>query len=111
MKFIKFMPVIICFILLTAHFSRAGILFLAILSLSLPFLLFVKKVWVVRLIQLMLVLGALEWLRVMYVYIELRMQIGEPYLKLVIILSVISLITALSALIFQTKDIKEIYKL
>lgn len=111
MKYLKLIPIILCFILLAAHFSRAGMMMLAIISLILPFLLFIKKSVIARILQLSLILGALEWVRIMIVYAQERIYLGEPYIRLVLILSTVALFTAASSLIFQSKSIKEVYKL
>ncbi|MCF6367087.1 MAG: hypothetical protein L3J35_12930 [Bacteroidales bacterium] len=111
MKVLSFIPVILSFIILAAHFSRAGHSILALLSLILPFLLFIKKSWVARLIQIALIIGAAEWVRVIFEYVEIRKYYGADWTRLAIILSSVAVFTLLSALIFQNKSMKRIYKL
>lgn len=111
MKIIRFIPVILSFLLLAAHFSRANLSVLIIPTLLLPFLLFMKKAWVARVIQIALVIGAAEWIRAIFEYVNIRQQLGEDWTKLAVILSGVALFTLLSALIFQSKSMKEIYKI
>jgi hypothetical protein len=111
MKILKLLPVILSFIILAAHFSRAGILALAILSLLLPFLLLIKKPYSARIIQIALILGALEWIRTLIVYVLQRIEENQSYFRLILILLFVALFTGLSALIFRIKSIKEIYKI
>ncbi len=111
MNFVRLLPVIFSFGLLAAHFSRMGLFPLTILSLALPMLLFIKKKWVARGIQILLVLGAVEWIRAMLGYIEFRKSIGDDWTRLAIILIAVALLTALSGLVFRGKTLKNIYHL
>ena len=111
MNLVRLLPVIISFGLLAAHFSRAGLLPLVILSLALPLTLFIRKFWVARSIQLFLLLGALEWIRTMFGYIEIRKSMGEDWVRLAIIITFVALITACSGLVFTGKSLKKRYKL
>ena len=106
---IRLLPLILSFVLLAAHFSRLNLLPLVILSLLLPLLLFIKKIWVVRTIQVLLILGALEWVRSMIYYVGVRKSIGDDWTRLAIILSVVALYTALSGLVLQSKYLKKVY--
>lgn len=109
MKILRFVPVVFSLLLLAAHFSRIYITALSIASLLLPFLLFIKKKYIAKTIQLVLIAGAAEWIRAMFHYINLRKETGDDWIRLAIILSIVSLFTLLSALIFQTKAMKNIY--
>jgi len=111
MKFYKLIPVILSFLILAAHFSRLNITFLVISALIIPLLLFIKKAWAARTIQLTLIAGAGEWIRIMFVYIDIRKETEQDWTRLAVILSVVSLFTLLSVLIFQSKSVKKNYKL
>lgn len=111
MNFLRLIPVILSFGLLAAHFSRAGVLPLMILSIVIPFLLFIKKAWVARGIQILLLLGALEWIRSMFGYIEIRKAIGDDWGRLAIILVTVAVLTACSGLVFRGKSLKKSYQL
>lgn len=111
MNLLRLLPVIFSFGLLAAHFSRASLFPLVILSLVLPLLLFIRRPWAVRVIQILLLAGAAEWIRSMFVYIELRKSIGDDWGRLAIILVSVALLTACSGLIFRKKSLKQSYKL
>lgn len=98
MKVIRLIPLLLSCLLLGAHFLRAGLTPMVILSLNLPFLLFIKQQWATRLLQLCMILGAVEWLRTLFFMVTERQNMGEPWLRLVLILGGVSLFTALSAL-------------
>jgi len=111
MNLLRLLPVIWSFGLLAAHFSRADLFPLVILSLLIPFLLLIRKAWVARIIQVLLILGAFEWIRAMFGYIEIRKSIGEDWGRLAIILVAVALLTACSGLVFQGKSLRNRYKL
>ncbi|MCK4879963.1 MAG: hypothetical protein KAS82_04855 [Bacteroidales bacterium] len=111
MNLVRLIPVILSFGLLAAHFSRADLLPLVVVSLLVPFLLLVRKAWAARSIQLLLLLGALEWIRSMFGYIEIRKAVGEDWGKLAIILVTVAILTACSGLVFRGKSLKLRYKM
>ena len=111
MNVLRLFPVIFSFLILSAHFSRAGSPLLTIIFLLLPILLFIKKAWVVRLIQIFLVIGSIEWIRILFVYVNERQAIEEPYIRLVIILGIVAFLTGLSTLVFGNQALRERYKL
>lgn len=110
MNFLKLIPVILSFLILGAHFFRAGLFPLAAISLILPLLLFIRQNWIARLSQVFLVIGALEWIRTLLSLVEMRQAMGMPWIRLAVIIGIVSLITGLSALVFQSKGLKERYK-
>ena len=111
MNIIRLLPVIFSFLILSAHFSRGDIFVLSIICFLIPFLLFIRQGWVVRTIQILLIIGSIEWVRTLFIYINERQAIGEPYIRLVIIIGIIVLFTGLSALVFRNQSLKKLYKL
>lgn len=108
---LRLLPVILAFGLLAAHFSRANMPPAVIVSLITPFLLLIRKPWIARSIQVLLLIGAAEWIRSMLGYIQVRKDIGEDWGRLAIILVVVALLTASSALVFRGKSLKKRYHL
>ncbi|KPK09522.1 MAG: hypothetical protein AMS20_00350 [Gemmatimonas sp. SG8_28] len=98
--------VILSCVLLAAHFSRHEIPVLVALSLLAPFLLFAKRPWVPRLLQLLLVLGALEWVRTAAVLAARRIDAGEPWLRMVLILAAVALLTSGAAALLQPTRVR-----
>ena len=111
MNLVRLLPVLLSFGLLSAHFSRANMFPLVIVSLVIPLLLLVKKAWVARSIQVLLLLGAAEWTRAMFGYMEVRNSIGEDWGRLAIILVTVAVLTACAGLVFRGKSLKLRYKL
>lgn len=97
MRYLRLLPVIISALLLAAHFLRAGLLGLAFVSLAFPLLLLFRLRWVTRIVQLILVLGALEWLRTSLSLIDERRSSGQEWAAAAIILLFVAVFTAISA--------------
>jgi hypothetical protein len=55
------------------------------------------------------VLGTLEWLRTMYELAHMRALQGQPYGRMLVILGVVAAVTFCSALLFQSKVLKNMY--
>ena len=109
MKYLKLSPVFISFLILAAHFYRSALFPLVLICLLIPLLLLVKNKWSVISIQLLLILGSLEWVRTIYIIVLERMAEGKPWTRLVVILAFVALFTASSALVFKFKSLKKIY--
>jgi hypothetical protein len=102
-------PVVLSLLVLGAHFLRAGNPVLMALALVLMSLLVVPRTWAARVVQIALVLGAVEWTRTLIRIATQRAQEGEPYLRLAIILGGVALVTALSSLVFRTARLRSRY--
>lgn len=111
MNVLRVIPVLLSFLLLGAHFYRAGQAPLTVACLAVLFLLLLRRPWVPRLFQLLLVLGAIEWLRTLYLLAAMRIAWGEPWTRLALILGGVALLTALSGLVFQSSHLRARYRL
>ena len=97
-------------VLLGAHFSRMNFpLILSIIALLAPFLFFYKKKISITILQAILFIGTLEWIRAAFYYIQQRVDLGTPWLRLAVILGIIIIFTGYSAWILNSKDIKNRY--
>ena len=101
MTFVRLPPVILSSLLLGAHFFRAGLTFLAVLIVLFPVLLLVKRACVARLAQLVLVLGGIEWVRTLIIFVAARREMGQPWTRLAVILGTVALFTIGSGLLFS----------
>lgn len=105
----SFVPIVLSLIVLAAHFLRAGCLPIALAVLALLALLAVRRLWVPRLLQVVLTLGALEWIRTLVTLAIQRSDRGEPYLRMALILGSVAAVTLASALLFETKKLRRYY--
>ncbi len=97
------LPVALSCLLLGAHFLRDGHTWLTAVLVSLPLLLFLRERWVPKLFQFLLLLGCLEWLRTLVVLATARSELGLPWGRLALILGVVAVFTAASALVFRSQ--------
>jgi len=98
-------------LLLAAHFSRANNNTLAIITLLIPLLLFIKKSWVIDLLQGVGALAAVVWTYTGYQYVQIRMTAGEDWIRLVLIIGAIVLYSAWSSYFLRSERVKEIYRI
>jgi hypothetical protein len=110
MNLIRLLPVLISLLLMAAHFYRAGIMILVICIPASALLLLVRAQWAVRVVQGILVLGGIEWIRTLVTLVMQRQDMGMPWIRLAVILGVVALVTASSALVFRLKSLRERYK-
>jgi hypothetical protein len=110
-KILLYVPIVLSVVVLGAHLLRlsnslpvAGAIVLVLLG-----LLFVRQPWAARFVQTVLVLGTVEWLRTMLALAQVRAALGEPYLRLVLILGVVAAVTLCAALLFQTRALRDHY--
>jgi len=111
MTFLNLIPVISSFLLLAAHFFRAGLFPLVGLALLLPLLLLIRNPMAARVVQAALLLAAGEWLRTMATFALARAALGLPWLRLAVILGAVALLTAAAALLFKTSILRRRYQM
>lgn len=100
-------PIVLSFVILAAHFSRHDAPVLTWLCLALPLLVFVRRRWAPRVLQLALVGGALEWIRTAVSLTTQRMDADEPWVRMAVILGLVTLVTAGSALLLQNRRLRQ----
>ena len=101
----------LAFVLLAAHFHRAGQTLLSAAALTPLVLLAWPRPWAARIAQAGLVLAAIEWLRTAAALISLRLSLGQPYLRLALILGAVALLTAAGLLVFRNQRVRRYFRL
>lgn len=110
-KFLLHVPVVLSLLVLGAHFMRYGNTIGQVISLALIGVMFLRKVWVARLMQVGLLVGAVEWALTVYRLAQMRAAMGESATRMVVILGVVIVVTAGSALLFETRTMRRVYGL
>jgi hypothetical protein len=95
----RFVPAVIASLLLAAHFLRSGNQLLVLTSLGVSFLPLIPRPWARLAHRLLLLAGACEWIRTSYQLAGVRIQLGEPWTRMVMILGAVALFTAASAML------------
>ncbi len=103
-------PVVVSSLLIGAHFFRHGQFFFMAIGLFPLVALLVRHPLSARLIQGILTLAAVSWLRTAYHLAAIRAAMGMPYTRLLIILCAVAGFTFASIFVFQSKTLREFYK-
>ena len=96
-------------LLLGAHFFRGGSLALVALCLLAPLLFLLKSRWSVYLLQLSAYGAAAGWVNVAIGIVELRRQLGQPWLSAVAILGAVALFTFVTGLLLNSRAFRQHY--
>ena len=110
-NFVKILPIILCSLIMAAHLGRANMFVLQIVTFLIPLILIWKNKISARVMQLFLITYGLEWIRTILYYARIRIEKGEGWSRLVIILGIVVLFNFATALVFRTKSMKERYGL
>jgi len=97
-------------LLLAAHFYRSGLIVPTGLCLGAIALLFVQSGWARRVLQLVLVLGVLEWGRTAFRIAEVRALHDAPWLRMALILGTVAALTAAAAALLQTPALERYFQ-
>lgn len=103
-------PVVLSFVVLAAHFLRTGSYVIVGICLAMPLLLLVRRWWVVRVIQISLLLAAVEWLFTTMQIVQERQAEGRPWLRAGIIFGTVVFWTLASGLVFAHPRIRRRYQ-
>lgn len=109
--FVQLLPAIVSLLVLGAHFLRSGSIILFFLTVALTFGLFIREPFMARVTQVALILATIEWGRYAIVFVSARMEAGQPWQRLAIIIGVVGLVSFASIFVFRTQAIKSMYHL
>ena len=101
----------LAFVLLGAHFWRAGVTIGVLLCVLAMALLALPRAWAARAVQLALWLGALEWLWTAFGLVQARRALGLPWLRLGLVLGAVALATAAASFVFGQRRLRARYAL
>jgi len=88
---------------MAAHLSRAGMPILAAISLLIPILAFWKSKITYIAIQAALVLFGLEWIRTLLYFVQIRIENGEDWLRLALILGLVAILNFAAVLVYRQR--------
>lgn len=106
---IKIIILILTYLLLGAHFFRDGETFLSIVCIFIPLLLLIKKKWCLLFVKLFTYGGVIVWIFTLITLINERVNTGEPWLRMAVILLAVIVMTISTSLFLNSKVFKEKY--
>ena len=109
MRVLLHIPVALSALLIAAHFLRTGELFLVALCIGLPLLLLFRQRSLVRIVQGGLVLSSMVWLHTLHGLVSMRVALGQPSFRLMLILGGVALFTLASAFVFESQTLRRVY--
>jgi hypothetical protein len=103
MRILRIVLIVLAFVVLAAHMSRAGSDVFAGLVLLAPLLLFVRRPWAGWTLRLALLLGGFEWIRTVVRLVGERRAAGDDWTRLAVILVAVALLTFLASWAVQVR--------
>ncbi len=103
-------PAYICGVLLAAHFLRIGSLLLTFVCLVLPFTMLSRQLWSLYATRGLMGLGVLIWLETMVSRMLGRLEYGQPYLRLALILTAVAAFNGLALALLLPRSVRERFK-
>ena len=109
MTIIIYITSILSFILIGSHFLRDYNFGLALVSVLVPFLFFIRKRWILYIASGLLFLSAGLWINTALNFSYVRIELEQPYFRMLIILGAVSLFTAMSGFLILSKRFRRKY--
>lgn len=103
----RLIPIGVSIFLQAAHWSRRGMDLLAITILLVLVFFFFKKRWMLNVTGILLLAGSLEWCHTAIKLAQLRVRLGLPFLRLVLILAAVALFTGWTAYLSRSRKLRE----
>lgn len=105
MKIVRIIPFALSSLVLGAHFLRSGNFVLVAVCLAMPFIMLLRSPGAVWIARGFLVVAAFVWIRTTVELYDMRLELGEPWLRMVIILGGVTIFTLASALPLSVKRV------
>jgi hypothetical protein len=102
-------PTMLSCLVLAAHFFRGGHVYLMLGVCAAPLLLVLRRVWSMRIVQAILVIGALEWVRTLLQIRAIRIDEGRDWQRMAWILGGVAVFTFVSALLLSVPAIRRAF--
>jgi hypothetical protein len=103
---LRLLPAILSLVVLGAHFLRLGNLVLVALLIACIGLLWVRRPWAAYSVQTILAMGIVVWILTGYGIALIRIQNGEPWIRMAVILGAVAIMALYAILGFRHPRIK-----
>lgn len=109
MRWFHIIMVCLSYLILAAHFLRPGNIFMAMVSLGIPFLILIHRRLILRIIQGGLVFASLIWILSLSAYIQAYYAMGKDMTRMSLILTTVILFNILTIIVTNARSVKEKY--
>jgi hypothetical protein len=106
---VRLIPLILSSLVLGAHFLRDGLVVLVVISLLAPFLLLVRRRWVLHFLQGCALVAALVWAQTAYALVQTRVEEGEPWTRMLLILGGVTVFTLWAGYLLRSESVRKRY--
>jgi hypothetical protein len=103
---LRLLPAILSLVVLGAHFLRLGNLVVVALLIACIGLLWVRRPWAAYSVQTILAMGIVVWILTGYGIALIRIQNGEPWIRMAVILGAVAIMALYAILGFRHQRIK-----
>jgi len=107
--FLLLIPTLLSCLVLAAHYFRGDNIYLMLAVCATPMLLLLRRTWATRLLQVLLVVGALEWVRTTLQIKAIRIEEGREWHRMAVILCSVAAFTCVSALVYFLPSLRRHY--
>jgi hypothetical protein len=108
---LRLLPAVLCALVAGAHSMRSGWGALAVAGFALyPLIFLLRRPWVAVLTRLLLVAGALEWLRTAQDHARVRATLGQPASRLWLILVGVAVFHLVAAALLSGVRVREWFR-
>lgn len=109
MLFVRLLLPIFANVLFAAHIMRFYGLLFAVLVLLLNFTFLIRQEWVLKMWQILLAMAVIVWIYVSFGFIQYRMIMDAPWVRLTAIMSAIVLYNIIAIIWMNSKKLKSQY--
>jgi hypothetical protein len=99
--FLRLLPAVLSLVILGAHFLRLGNLVVVALLIACIGLLRARRPWAAYSVQTILAMGIVVWILTGYGIALVRIQNGEPWIRMAVILGAVAVMTLYAILSFR----------
>jgi hypothetical protein len=107
--FLRLIPIMLASLILGAHFLRDGHMVLVLICVLLPFLLVIRRRWVLQLLQGYALVGALIWAQSTYGLVQTRMAEGASWTRMLLILGGVTVFTLWAGYLLRSDSVRKHY--
>ena len=107
--FLRLFPAILSFLVLGAHFARIGNTLVVVLLVACIGLLWHRRPWVAYALQTILVLGIIVWILTTVGIALVRIQNGEDWIRMIVIMGGVTVFTGYAAWHFRHPRLRAWY--
>ena len=110
MMFLRLLPMILADVLFAAHILRSHGMVPTLIILLFLLTLFIRRPWIPKMWQILLLLSVAEWIRTTATFVHFRLAMQMPYFRLLLIMGLVILFFVFVIFWWNNKKIQQFYQ-